>query len=135
VTRLKEEEALVPAAPRRTFIRYWLPVLAYVGMIFTLSAQPNLQVPFRFENADKVVHMTEYCGLGILMVRALRTLPRLASAALAGIVAILIGVGIATSDELFQSTVPGRDSDVFDAIADTIGVTLAQISYVWVKRP
>jgi len=104
-------------------------------MIFTLSAQPRLRVPFHFENADKVVHMTEYCGLGILVVRALRTVPRLASAAVAGLLAIGIGVGIATADELFQSTVPGRDSDVFDAIADSIGVTIAQVLYVWVKRP
>src|SRR5262245_65127398 len=102
-------------------------------MIFTLSAQPNLQVPFHFQNADKVVHMSEYCGLGLLVVRALRTLPRLRSAVAAGLVAITIGVGIGSADELFQSTVPGRDSDVFDLIADSIGTTVAQIVYVWVK--
>ena len=123
------------AAPRHTFIRYWLPVVAYIGMIFTLSAQSHLQVPFHFQNADKVVHMSEYCGLGLLMVRALRTVPRLQSAVVAGLVAIGIGVGIAASDELFQSTVPGRDSDVFDAIADSIGVTMAQVIYIWAKRP
>ena len=123
------------AAPRHLLVRYWLPVLAYVAMIFTLSAQPRLRVPFHFQNADKVVHMTEYCGLGILVVRALRTVPRLASATAAGLLAIGIGVGIATADELFQSTVPGRESDVFDAIADSIGVTFAQVLYVWVKRP
>ena len=123
------------AAPQHTLVRYWLPVLAYVAMIFTLSAQPHLQVPFHFQNADKVVHMSEYCGLGLLVVRALGTLPRLRSAAAAGLVAITIGVGIGSADELFQSTVPGRDSDVFDLIADSIGVTVAQIVYVWVKRP
>jgi len=126
---------LALAAPRHTFIRYWLPVVAYIAMIFTLSAQPNLKVPFHFQNADKVIHMSEYCGLGILVVRALRTVPRLQSAVVAGLVAIMIGVGIGASDELFQSTVPGRDSDVFDWIADSIGVTMAQVIYIWVKRP
>ena len=53
-------------------------------MIFTLSAQSHLRVPFRFQNADKVVHTTEYCGLGLLVVRAARTLPRLQNAAVAG---------------------------------------------------
>jgi VanZ family protein len=134
-TLLREDAALALAAPQHTFVRYWLPVLAYVAMIFTLSAQPHLQVPFHFQNADKVVHMSEYCGLGLLMVRALRTLPRLRSAAAAGLVAITIGVGIGSADELFQSTVPGRDSDVFDLIADSIGVTLSQTLYLWVKRP
>jgi hypothetical protein len=93
-TLLREDAALALAAPRHTFVRYWLPVLVYVAMIFTLSAQSHLRVPFRFQNADKVVHMTEYCGLGLLVVRALRTLPRLQNAAVAGLVAITIGVGI-----------------------------------------
>src|SRR5262245_47241611 len=56
---LREDAALALAAPRHTFVRYWLPVLTYVAMIFTLSAQPHLRPPFHFQNADKVVHMTE----------------------------------------------------------------------------
>jgi VanZ family protein len=110
-------------------------VIAYVGLIFTLSAQPHLRVPWSYENGDKVAHITEYFGLGILLVRALRTLPRIRSAMLAGLTAVAIGVGIGGSDELFQSTVPGRDSSVFDLVADSVGVTLAQIAYLWIKRP
>jgi VanZ family protein len=126
---------LAHEAPSRTFVRYWLPVLAYVALIFVLSAQPGLKPPFKFEMADKVAHICEYGVLGLLLVRALRTLPRLRSVLLAGVAAVAIGTCIGTSDELFQSLVPGRDSSVFDLIADTVGLSLAQLAYLWVKRP
>ena len=122
-------------APRPTFVRYWLPVLAYVALIFTLSAQPHLRSPLKFEMSDKVIHVGEYGLLGLLLVRALGTLPRLRGALLAGLVTVAIGAGIGASDELFQSTVPGRDSDVFDLIADTVGLSLSQLAYLWVRRP
>jgi VanZ family protein len=126
---------LAHEAPRHTFLRYWLPVLAYVGLIFGLSAQPGLKTPFQFEMADKVAHLTEYGGLGVLLARALTTLPRLKSVLIAGLTAVMIGAGIGATDELFQSTVPGRDSSVFDWIADAMGLSLAQLVYLWIKKP
>ena len=120
---------------RYGFLRYWLPVLAYVGVIFILSAQPGLKPPLKFEYSDKVAHILEYGGLGVLLARALITLPRMRSLALAGLSAVAIGTGVAAADELFQSTVPNRDSSVYDLIADTIGLSVGQVIYVWFKRP
>ena len=37
------------------FMGFWLPVLAYVTVIFALSTQPHLQSPLRFPNGDKLV--------------------------------------------------------------------------------
>ena len=54
-------------APRSVFVRFWLPVVAYVGLIFTLSAQPGLQPPMHFQYADKVAHICEYGVLGFLL--------------------------------------------------------------------
>jgi VanZ family protein len=122
-------------APRRIFVRYWLPVVLYVGMIFALSAQPGLQPPLKFENSDKVAHMLEYGGLGVLLGRALRTLPRLRSVLVASLAAVLIGAAIAACDETFQSTVPNRDPSVFDWIADCVGLSFAQLAYLWFRRP
>ena len=121
--------------PRNGFIRYWLPVLTYVGVIFILSAQPGLKPPLRFEYSDKVAHILEYGGLGVLLARAMITLPRMRSLVLAGVYAVAIGTGVAVADELFQSRVPNRDSSVYDLIADTIGLSLGQIIHVWFKRP
>jgi VanZ family protein len=89
----------------------------------------------RFESADKVAHICEYGGLGVLLARALRTVPRLQGIVLASLVAVVIGAGIGASDEVFQSTVPNRDSSVFDWIADTVGLSLAQLVYLWFRRP
>lgn len=122
-------------APRPVFMRYWLPVLMYVGLIFVLSAQPRLKPPFKFESSDKVAHVIEYGGLGFLLARALRTVPMLRGIALPSLVAVAIGFCIGGSDELFQSTVPGRDSSTLDLIADTIGLSIAQLVYLWVRRP
>jgi VanZ family protein len=43
--------------------------------------------------------------------------------------AILLGGLVAISDELYQSTVPGRHANPLDAVADVVGVALAAI--VW----
>lgn len=109
--------------------RFWLPVLVYLAGIFTLSAQPHLRAPIEFPDSDKLYHLMEYGGLGWLLARAFHD-------ALPGkpwwrraLIAIGVGIVIAACDELFQSTVPGRESSVFDALADTLGVATAQWLY------
>jgi len=109
---------------------FWLPVLAYVCLILTLSAQPHLKVPLNFNNADKLCHLLEYGALGFLLARALRGTLRVRRPALAAMMAIVIGSAIGAGDEYFQSFVPGRDSSVYDWMADTTGVILAQIAYM-----
>ncbi len=119
----------------RDFLRYWLPALAYVTLIITLSAQPHLKVPFDFRYSDKLAHLAEYGVLGLLLVRALHGSLGLPLAVTTALLAIGIGALIGAGDEYFQSFVPGRDSSVFDWMADVTGVTLAQIAYrVAVRR-
>jgi VanZ family protein len=113
------------------FVVDWLPVLLYVTVIVTLSSQPNLQVPLHFPNADKLFHASEYFGLGVLLARALRgSLPtgRVLWAAMA---ALGLGVLIGASDEFYQSFVPGRDSSIYDLLADTVGCAVAQFAFIW----
>ena len=118
-----------------SFIRYWLPLLAYVALIFSLSSMPRLRPPFGFLNADKVVHMGEYAVLGWLTGRALHTVPAFSGLRASGLAAIAIGAGVGCADELYQSTVPGRESSVLDWAADFLGVVLSQVAYAWFKRP
>jgi VanZ family protein len=108
---------------------HWLPVLLYLTAILVVSAQPRLQPPIRFTNADKFYHVAEYLVLGLLLVRALRYsgFPRRALAA--SLVAIVLGVMFAIGDEMFQSTVPGRESSMLDVAADAMGISLAQVLY------
>ena len=121
--------------PRRSFlhlfVRYWVPVFAYVAVIFTLSAQPYLSPPLHFQNSDKFFHMLEYGGLSFLLSRGLRATARIRLALTTALIVVLIGAGVAASDELFQAHVPGRDSSLQDWFGDVTGLLLAQIVYVF----
>jgi VanZ family protein len=104
-------------------------------MIFTLSAQPNLKPPIQFSNSDKMYHLLEYGGLGLLLARAIRSTGRLRSALHVGLLALCFGIVVGTCDEMFQSTVPGRQSSGFDLMADTLGIAVAQLVYgAWARE-
>jgi VanZ family protein len=114
--------------------RFWLPVGAYVSLIFFLSAQPGLQPPLHFQNSDKLSHLLEYGGLGLLLVRALRASLPARRWAFVVLLTLGIGLGIAAGDEYFQSFVPDRDSSVFDWLADGTGLTFAQLAFLALAR-
>ncbi len=100
----------------RTF-RAWLPALAWAGTIFFLSSRSTLpDGPDLIPHFDKVAHFSAYTLLGLLLAHAVRAtgLPLVAAVALGW----LYGV----SDEFHQSFVPGRNVDVWDWVADALGV-------------
>lgn len=118
----------------RVLVRYWLPVLAYVAVIFTLSAQARLAPPLHFQNSDKVMHLLEYGGLGLLLSRAVRaSLPGRTWVATA-LFTVALGMAVGACDEKFQSYVPGRESSVFDWFADSTGIVFAQIAFLAFAR-
>ena len=86
------------------FLSYWLPVLLYLTIIFFLSAQPSLTPPLQFANSDKLYHVGEYFGLGILLVRAIRASSPSMRVLNAALVALCLGIVVGTGDEMFQST-------------------------------
>jgi VanZ family protein len=105
-------------------VRDWLPVLAYLALIFGLSSIANLAPPKALRITDKTAHLLEYAGLGWLLARACwdsRVLPWRAACAL---VAVIAGFTIGLADELYQIHVPGRVSDAIDFTADSLGVLL-----------
>ena len=116
------------------FLLYWLPVLLYLTVILVLSAQPYLSPPFEFPNSDKVMHVLEYFGLGVLVVRALRATMRITLPLVAALLALSFGILVGTGDEYFQSFVPGRQSSPFDLLADTVGLIVAQLVYLAITR-
>jgi len=116
------------------FMGFWLPVLAYVSVIFALSSQSYLPSPIRFTYGDKVAHMGEYLVLGLLLVRALRASLRVSRPLFAAMIAIGIVVTVGASDEFLQSFIPGRNSDILDLLADVLGGAIAQIVYVTFVR-
>jgi VanZ family protein len=116
------------------FLLYWLPVLLYLTVMLVLSAQPYLTPPLEFPNSDKVMHVLEYFGLGVLVVRALRATMRITLPLVAALLALSFGILVGTGDEYFQSFVPGRQSSPFDLLADTVGLIVAQLVYLAFTR-
>jgi VanZ family protein len=120
--------------PSEQFLKYWLPLIAYVTLIFTLSAQPNLRPPLHFRNSDKLMHVSEYFVLGVLLFRLVRAHEWARRRDVAALFVLLAGMAIGGADERFQSIIPGRSCDVFDWLADSLGVAMAQvISLAWTE--
>jgi Predicted integral membrane protein len=91
----------------------------------------NLPLPFKFpfRNFDKLLHFGEYGILAILLGRAFGSLNRLKSWWIIVLLTFLFCGMLGAIDELYQSTVPNRDSDVFDALADSMGGLMGATIY------
>jgi len=110
-----------------------LLALAWMGTLFYLSHQPTLDTPLLFPGQDKLFHAVAYGILGFLLLGS-----RIPSAQgftntqvrSSIIIASLYGI----SDEFHQYFVPGRSSDVWDWVADTLGAVIAVSLLVWLSR-
>lgn len=117
-------------------LRYWLPVVVYVSIIFAVSAIPNLAPPVRWSNADKFAHLGEYAALGFLLARAYDGTSVLSSRLANVMLAMVTGFVTGTLDELWQVHVPGRVSSHEDFLADAAGIVIGQLLYtLWARRP
>lgn len=127
-------ERALARPPAVLLMRYWLPVLLYLGTVQILGAQPDLQVPTLFPNVDKVVHVLEYLGIGVLLARAIRASMRVPVPIRTALLAVGLGLGMGVADEFIQSFVPGRMSSVNDLLADLTGLLIGQVIYLLVVR-
>ena len=108
---------------RSRTLSLWLPVVAWAGLIFALSAVPHLSSGLGTWDyvLRKCAHITEYAILGALLLRAIgREVP-----------AFLAAVAYAASDELHQHFVTGRHASPVDVAIDGAGITIGLI--VWMR--
>ena len=131
----------------KNFLKHWLPVLIWLGVIFLgstdmLSAEhtsrflvPFLrwidpQISFATLNAiqlgiRKLGHLTEYAILAMLLWRALRSGTRWQmKMSILFLVAALACAIFAASDEFHQSFVKSRTPSVRDVLLDVTGALL-----------
>ena len=106
-----------------------LLLFLYCSLIFFLSHQPTLPVSMAFPHQDKLIHATAYAVMGILAWRCFIHLNK--PTLLIGLIAVLFSSTYGVSDEFHQSFVVGRDADVFDWLADTIGAMIAVSVLTW----
>src|SRR5438045_1943212 len=95
--------------------RTWAAPFLLMGVIFLLSAQPNLNSGLGLADTigRKFVHAGEYALLAFLWVRALRT-TTLSAAALP--LAFTLAVAYAATDEYHQTFVAGRHGTPVDVL-------------------
>ena len=94
----------------------WLPVVAWAGLIFTLSSIPDLGTGLGGWDLvlRKLAHAAEFAILGLLLLRALGR----------AWAAFWLGVAYAVTDEIHQAFVPGRQGSPLDVAIDAAGVAV-----------
>ena len=97
----------------------WVPVLLWAGLIFALSAIPDLGTGLGVWDLmlRKLAHLAEYAILGALVFRAYRN----ASGA------FLIASAYAVTDEVHQTFVRGRHGSPVDWLIDSVGVLVGVV--------
>ena len=131
----------------RLFLKYWLPLLIWLGVIFVgstsvMSAEHTSRyvVPFLLwlkpgmspnaiwtilVVARKCAHVTDYAVLALLLWRALRSVPTLSRKTLTLFGAVLVGCALfAASDEFHQTFVKSRTPSIRDVFLDVGGAFL-----------
>jgi len=103
----------------------YLPPLALMGLIFFLSAQPDLKTSLGLVDLilRKIVHTAEFGLLWFLWLRAFRYRAPWWAAA--------VTLGYAATDEVHQHFVHGRIGSPLDWAIDGIGVAVA--FWLWTR--
>lgn len=108
------------------------PVVALCALIVFLSSRTSIGIGFSFPGMDKVAHFVVYGLLGLLLARAMGGygLSDVRALRFSGLLGSLFGL----TDELHQSTVPGREADVWDFAVDVVGVYLGAMLWLMLQR-
>ncbi len=113
------------------FFRLWAPVIVWMAIIFLLSSRQRIEISsehvvnFVF---FKALHMIEYAVLFLLSYRAVNNTLKRKNAVNPFILAIVLTMAYAISDELHQSFVPTREGKARDVIIDALGAILAWVA-------
>ncbi|MDR2898141.1 MAG: VanZ family protein [Spirochaetaceae bacterium] len=106
-------------------------IAAAIWLLSSQSTLPQVKGVFGF---DKVQHMIAFavlagCAALWFSPKRLRERPFVTA-----LIAALIACGYGAADEIHQYFVPGRDCNVWDWIADTIGAFAGSGAVVWGMR-
>ncbi|GHT66612.1 hypothetical protein FACS1894110_10600 [Spirochaetia bacterium] len=101
-----------------------IPAILVIAGIWFLSSRSILPQPKGILGFDKFQHLLAYfvlaCAAGLWFPRQKWQRPGVALLLLAAVISSVYGI----IDEIHQSFVPGRDCNIWDWLADTIGALL-----------
>lgn len=104
-------------------LKYWLPTIFWMAIIFTLSSFPTVKtttVGWQDFMLKKMAHFVEYFILATLLQFSLTKTSSLSHGKML-LTSFILAVIYATSDEYHQSLVPGREPRVRDIVIDSLG--------------
>lgn len=116
---------------RRLFL---VLALGWAALIFYLSHQPGLDIKPLFTHQDKLLHLFAYGVLGFLAMGSCRAGSCRHRATHYWLAVLLVGL-YGVLDEFHQYFIPGRQSDVYDVLADVTGALLgAGLMFILLRR-
>lgn len=113
----------------RNFFFYWFPILLYICCIFIASSFSRLPFSIPVKYIDKIVHFLEYTILGLLAMRALLSTGKFNKWYSTWLICVVAVIALGGIDELYQSLVPNRASDLYDFVADAAGAVVGCSAY------
>lgn len=115
--------------------KHHIPALLWAGMILLIIGIPGSYIPkphkfLEIISPDKIIHLIMFGPLSFLTARGIwRQHQNLKSAVLSS---LSLGIIYAITTELLQFfVIPGRNGNIYDALADCIGVLIGV--YVFYK--
>ncbi len=107
-----------------------MSLLSYCALIYYLSDQTVLPVPHFFNMQDKLIHASAYAVMAWLFWHVVHGLMSLN---LLVVTTILFCSLYGISDEWHQSFIDGRQADVYDWLADSLGALLLTLT-LWKRE-
>ncbi len=120
---------------RKIFLKYRLPAILWAVLIFIASSIPSRALPrLGLFSWDKLLHIGEFGIFGLLLARAFNS--SLNVKKLSTLVTLTVSTGViwALLDEVHQMFVLGRNANVYDFLADALGVIIAQVIFIQVQQ-
>jgi len=128
----------------KTFIKLWLPVIIWAGLIFFLSSIPDLKSgleTFWDTILRKIAHIVEYGIFFLLFARAMNPHTTGLKPGNFGVGvkkplvwSIVFSILYAVSDEFHQSFVPGRHMALLDICFDSTGVLIGYLVQLRINK-
>ena len=115
---------------RTRFIILWWPAVIWAALILVLSTikPPEITTPEFFFSWDKIAHFFFYACLALFILRPLRHRPTPIPVVPAVLIAFLGASGYGIIIEVYQTFV-GRETELADAAANTVGAMVASSVY------
>ena len=112
-------------------LKYWLPVIFWMALIFYLSSRTGNELGSLFPFLDSFDwgHLVAYFVLALLFYFALKKTLRPKHIY---ILVIVLSIVYGVTDEFHQAFVPGRSPDFKDLINDGLGAGTAMLM-VWYR--